>query len=102
MRSHRPAIRLVLIVLLLLALSLAACGGKSQTVTTTTETIECEEPHPYDDPPEESCREVRRETTVVTETAPGCHGAVSCSFALVGEIVSLPFRIVGEVLDTVF
>jgi hypothetical protein len=81
---------------------LAACAGKPQTVTTTTETIECAEPELNNEPGRKKCTEMRRETTVVTETEKGCHGVVSCSFGLVGSLVSLPFRIVGEVLDTVF
>ena len=92
-----------LVLLTLIALPpLSACAGKAQTVTTTTETIECAESEPHDEAGQEKCTEVRRETTVVTETEPGCHGAVSCAFGLVGSLVSLPFRIAGEVLGTVF
>ncbi len=98
MRIATPLVLLTLIALL----PLAACAGNAQTVTTTTETIECAGPEPYDEAGQEKCTEVRRETTVVTETEPGCHGAVSCSFGLVGSLVSLPFRIAGAVLDTVF
>ena len=101
MRIVLPLFSLTLVMLL----PLAACAGdKAKTVITTTEMVECTEPESDDDSDawEENCVEVRRETTVVTETEPGCHGAVSCSFGLVGSIVSLPFRIVGEVLDTVF
>ncbi len=98
MRTAKPFALLILVALL----PLSACAGKTHTVTTTTATIECAEPEPYDEPGEEKCIEGRRETTVVTETEPGCHGAVSCAFGLVGSLVSLPFRIVGEVLDTVF
>ena len=97
----RIAKTLVLLTLVALLPS-SACAGNTQTVTTTTETIECAEPEPTDESGQEKCSEVRRETTVVTETDPSCHGAVSCSFGLVGSIVSLPFRIVGAVLDTVF
>ncbi len=98
MRIARPLVLLTLVALL----PLSACAGKAQTVTTTTETIECAASEPYDEPGQEKCTEVRRETTVVTETEPGCHGAVSCSFGLVGSLVSLPFRVAGAVLDTVF
>jgi hypothetical protein len=98
MQIAKPFVLLTIVSLL----PLSACAGKAQTVTTTTQTIECAEPEPYYEPGQERCTEVRRETTVVTETEPGCHGAVSCSFGLVGSLVSLPFRIAGEVLDTVF
>ena len=101
MRIAIPLFSLTLVMLL----PLSACAGdKPQTVITTTEIVECTEPESGEDSDawEENCTEVRRETTVVTESEKGCHGAVRCSFGLVGSIVSLPFRIVGEVLDTVF
>ncbi len=98
MRIAKPLVLLTLVALL----PLSACAGKAQTVTTTTETIECAEPEPSDESGREQCTEVRREITVVTETEPGCHGAVSCSFGLIGSLVSLPFRIAGAVFDTVF
>ena len=98
MRIAKPLVLLTLVALL----PLSGCASKAQTVTTTVETIECAEPEPDAEPGLEKCTKVRRETTVVTETEAGCHGAVSCSFGLVGSLVSLPFRIVGEVLDTVF
>lgn len=98
MRISKPFVLLTLVMLL----PFSACAGTAQTVTTTTETIECAEPEPYEELEQEKCTEVRRETTVVTKTDPGCHGAVSCSFRLVGSLVSLPFRIVGAVLDAVF
>ncbi len=104
----RIAIAMVLVAALGAA-PLFGCAHKVRTVT-TTETIECDEER---DPSFEEefegqaerqreCTEVRRETTVVTERDSGCHGAVSCSLRLVGGLVSLPFRILGEVLDTVF
>ena len=98
MQIAKPFVLLTIVALL----PLSACAGKAQTVTTTTQTIECAEPEPNYEPGQERCTEVLHETTVVTETEPGCHGAVSCSFGLVGSLVSLPFRIAGEVLDTVF
>ena len=89
---------------LLAAVPLTACHGKGQTIT-TTKTIECE-PDPYDYAEEyRECTEVHRETTVVTEEPTRdrwCHGVVSCSLAMVGGLVALPFRIVGVVFDAIF
>lgn len=100
----RIAIATILVAALVGA-TLPGCAHEARTVT-TTETVECAEaPDPYfedDFEQERECREVRRETTVVTERDPGCHGIVSCSFRVVGAVVSLPFRILGEVFDTVF
>lgn len=98
----------VALLALLAAAPLVGCGPKVRTVT-TTETIECEPRDDYgsdygfEEEPGRSCTEVRRETTVVTEReSDGCHGAISCSVSLVGGLVTLPFRILGEVLDTIF
>ncbi len=104
----RIAIAMVLVAALGAA-PLFGCAHKVRTVT-TTETVECNEgPDPHFEgglegqaERQRECTEVRRETTVVTEHDSSCHGAVSCSLTLVGGLVSLPFRILGEVLDTVF
>ena len=104
----RIAIAMVLVAALGAA-PLFGCAHKVRTVT-TTETVGCDEGRDsYSEEEFESqaerereCTEVRRETTVVTEHDSSCHGAVSCSLTLVGSLVSLPFRILGEVLDTVF
>jgi hypothetical protein len=85
------------------AVPLAGCQSKVQTITTTTETIECEprddfgEDYGFEAEEERECTEIRRETTVVTEDDSGCHGAISCTGSLIGALVSLPFRILGEV-----
>ncbi len=103
----RIAISLALVAALV-AVPLAGCQSKIQTITTTTETIECEErddfaeDYGYEAESEPECREVRRETTVVTEEDSGCHGAIGCTGSLIGALVSLPFRILGEVLGVVF
>ncbi len=83
------------------AAPLAGCAHETRTVT-TTETLECEETESYEDELDQDCTQIRRETTVVTERGSDCHGAVSCSFSLVGRLVGLPFRILGEVLDAIF
>lgn len=103
-------IAIAVVLLALLAAPLAGCGPKVKTIT-TTETIECAERDDYgsdygfEEEPGRDCTEVRRETTVVTERSEresSCHGAISCSVSLVGGLVTLPFRILGEVLDTIF
>ncbi len=85
----------------LAAAPLLGCAHETRTVT-TTETLECAEAESYEDELDRECTQIRRETTVVTERGSDCHGAVSCSFSLVGRLVSLPFRILGEVLGAVF
>lgn len=32
----------------------------------------------------------------------GCGGTVSCSAEMVGDVIALPFRIVGDVVDFIF
>ncbi len=84
------------------AAPLLGCAHETRTIT-TTETLECQAAEGYEDELDrEECTQIRRETTVVTERGSDCHGAVSCSFSLVGRLVGLPFRILGEVLDAVF
>lgn len=87
----------------LLALAIAplalGCAHRTTTVTTTT-TRECPG-DPADDEvaPRDAC-EVVEETVETTE--PGrCHGLVSCTFVVVGEVIALPFRIVGAAVDVV-
>ncbi len=92
---------LVALAVVLAAAPLLGCAHETRTVT-TTETLECEETESYEDELDQDCTQIRRETIVTTERGPDCHGAVSCSFSLVGQLVSLPFRILGEVLDAIF
>lgn len=95
---------------LLGAAPLLGCAHETRTIT-TTETLECagaegygyeEAAEDYEDELDRDCTQIRRETIVTTETGSDCHGAVSCSFSLVGQLVSLPFRILGAVLDAIF
>ena len=44
--------------------------------------------------------ETKKETTTVTEQKP--HGLIGGIFYLAGEIVALPFRIVGGIFDAIF
>lgn len=90
------------IALLTLALGAAGCSSTGGTRTVTTvETVECTPP---DDEGERDCKTVKRETRVETEDDRdhGCGGIVSCGASAAGQVIALPFRIVGLVLDTVF
>ena len=88
--------------LLLLTCVLWGAGCHSPTTTVTTiETIECTTPG---EKGARDCRTVSRETR--TEKPEwdhhGCDGIVSCSFSVLGEVIALPFRILGVVLDVIF
>ena len=74
-----------------------ACAHETTTVTTTT--TECPEHH-HPDAAETECSTVVEETVVTTE-ADRCHGLVSCTFTVVGEVIALPFRIVGAAFSVV-
>lgn len=98
--------RIAIVIALAAALGaapLVGCAGRVQRVT-TQQTLECQELERFDEeePRKRECSEVRRETTLVTGHDSDCHGVVSCSIGLVGRIVTLPFRIVGVVLETFF
>ncbi len=97
MRIHR------LFLPLGLALLLASAGCQSPTRTvTTTETRECT----VDEDGERECETVSR--TTHTEEAGheveifGCDGIVSCTFSAAGQVIALPFRILGLVFDVIF
>jgi len=77
----------------------AGCSTPSRTVT-TTETRECT---PADAEGERECHTVSIETTTSEpEVHDGCDGILSCGLGAVGQVVALPFRILGLVLDVVF
>ena len=76
------------------------CAHETTTVT-TTETSECADVlHVEGEVDPESC-ETRVEETVITTEIDRCHGIVSCTFVVVGEVIALPFRILGEALGAI-
>lgn len=86
-----------------ISLVLAACvaalwlGCAHETTTkTTTTTSACPESLGSED-----C-ETTVEETVVTTEVDRCHGVLSCTFVAVGEVIALPFRIVGAALGGLF
>lgn len=80
---------------LLLALSLGfGCSGNSKTVK--TETVEY--PAGQTEP-----RVVERQTTTTTETPPGSSGGIlSGTVNMIGEIIALPFRLIGGLFRVIF
>lgn len=74
-----------------LALNGAGCATRTTTVTKTIE-----RPAESDQDP----RVVEQETTVTRESEP--RGIISTAFHVVGEILALPFRIVGGLLQILF
>ena len=87
------------------------------TVTTTTSA--CVEPYHSDshnsdnsdnsynsynsynyDVDDRGCERVVEEVVVKTERD-ACHGLISCAFVVVGEVIALPFKIVGAAFDVV-
>ncbi len=93
-RSRRIALALLAACLLVGT----ACSTPTRTVT-TTETYECA---PADATGERDCELVSRETRKEKPDSHGCGGIVSCGFGAVGQVIALPFRILGVVLDVVF
>jgi hypothetical protein len=95
-------IAIVMAVAVLLGVApLLGCAHETRTVT-TTETVECPSVETYEEELDRECIESRTQVTVVEEREESCHGAISCSFTLVGQLISLPFQIVGGVLGAVF
>jgi hypothetical protein len=82
-----------------LFLLLSVGSGCSTHTTTTTETTQYESPQRSGEPVV-----VEKETTVRTETEnPGeSTGVVSGTVNVIGEILALPFRLVGGLISLVF
>ena len=92
--------------LLVCALLLATPGGSGcsakRKTETTTESMEYPAGATLPDgqvAERDTQVQVTRETTTVTEEESGCGGVLSCTGKVVWEVVKLPFRIVGFVLD---
>ena len=80
-----------------------ASGCASKTTTVTTERVDCSQASvAYTCAGGDDTRVVTRETTVTREWEPGCDGVISCSFAAAGEVITLPFKIVGAAFDVIF
>jgi len=97
---HRLALALLLATLLA-APPLSGCSTKRQTES-TTETIE----YPAGSTlPDGSVAErdtqvkITREKTTVTEKESGCGGVLGCTAKVTWEIVKIPFRVAGFLLD---
>jgi len=108
MRNH-PIAKCALTTWLLLAVLALAAPGLSgcstrRTSETTTETIEYPAGATLPDGQiAERDTEVRvtRETTTVTEKESGCGGVVGCTAKFTWEVIKLPFRIVGVLVDVI-
>lgn len=92
--------RLVLCILVLVTCSLApGCASNSKTVR--TETVE----YPAGTSPSDGeARVVERQTTTETksDSSSGGGGILSGTVNLVGEIIALPFRLVGGLIRLIF
>lgn len=102
-RSRRLAVPLALCVLVVSATPLSGCAAKRQTET-TTETIEypAGSTLPDGQVAEHDTRvKVTRESTTVTERDSGCGGVLGCTAKVTWEVIKLPFRILGFLLDVI-
>ncbi len=82
-----------------IALMIPLAGCAHPTVT-RTETIECVEVRDGQGNTVE--RECETAHTRVERDRGGCHGVITCTGHVVGEVIALPFRIAGAVLAVVF
>ena len=92
------------ILIALLSVVALGPGCATQSKTTTSETITT---YPEsnaagaEQPPEQSVA-VEKEKTTTTETKDEPRGVLSTTVHVVGEIITLPFRIVGELISAIF
>lgn len=94
--------KLIAIVGIALLLVLAGGCASGKRSVTTVETVECPAEDESGPAPDSECRTIREETVISHERVGGCDGILSCSFDVVGEVIALPFRILGVVLDVIF
>jgi len=101
-RAQRLPVALA-VALLLAAPALPGCSAKRKTETTTeTVTYPAGATLPGGETAEEDTEvRITRETTTVTEKESGCGGVLGCTAKVTWEIVKLPFRILGFVVDLV-
>ena len=103
MRSRGLAISLIVASLVLAAPGLSGCATKRQTET-TTETLEYPAGSTLPDgqiAERDTQIKITHETTTVTERESGCGGPIGCTASFTWEVIKLPFRIVGFLLDLI-
>jgi hypothetical protein len=99
----RALVTPLLVALLAAVPVLSSCSTKRATET-TTETIEypAGSTLPGGEVAERDTQvRITRETTTVKEKESGCGGAVGCTGKVVWEVIKLPFRILGFVVDLI-
>lgn len=98
------ALSLLVCAFLVGAPGLSGCSTQRKTET-TTETLEVPAGATLPDgqmAERDTQVNVTRETTTVTEKESGCGGPVGCTAKLTWEVIKLPFRILGSLLDLLF
>jgi hypothetical protein len=85
----------LIVVMLVASLALAplGCGGEHRTVR--TETV-------YDADDDDGGRRVERRVETVEDDDDGDSGIVGGTVGFVGDVVALPFRAVGGLIDVIF
>lgn len=79
---------------------LPAAGCANHHTVTKTKTVECVEIRDVDgNTIDRECETARTRTE---HDRNDCHGVISCTAHAAGEVIALPFRITGAVLDVVF
>jgi hypothetical protein len=101
--ARRLAVPIVFCALVAAAPGLSGCAAKRHTET-TTETIEYPAGSALPDgqiAERDTQVKITRENTTVTEKESGCGGVLGCTAKITWEVIKLPFRILGFVLDLV-
>lgn len=90
-------LKILCVVVLLGASCLAPVGCSSKKVSTTTSVV-------HESPDDRGERRVTTTETVEEsdDVDVGCGGILSCTVGVIGEIIALPFRLVGGIIDVIF
>ena len=84
----------------LMAAPLSGCSSRTQTTTTTRE--EAPAAAPAAGTPAAGTVVTETTKTETTTSGPGCSGVLSCTFAGLGWVIALPFRLVAGVIELIF
>lgn len=87
--------------LALVSAPLSGCSSRTKTTTTTREEVPVSAA-PAAGTPAAGTVVTETTQTETTSSGAGCSGVLSCTFAGIGWVIALPFRIVAGVIELIF
>lgn len=100
MKNILSPLAVATITLALLVAPLSGCSSRTQTTTTTREEVPA--PAPASGTPAAGAVVTETTKTETSTSGPGCSGILSCTFAGLGWVIALPFRIIAGAIELIF